>query len=111
MGRLSRSALAKSVTWVVAIVMVMGGAAAPVPARAGDVWTNNGDCWRAGTPLICRMGWSANTTFTVQWTNYMPSGETTLLNTAITAMNSWNNQPGPQATSKRVVYENHRAIL
>lgn len=80
---------------VVALALVVPPFRTPNLAGAGDVWTNNGDCWRGGT-VICRMGWSANATFKVQWTNYMPSGETTLLNTAIDAMNTWNNAAGPQ---------------
>lgn len=81
----------------VALLVSMGLLIAqPMQATAGDGWTNNADCWRAGTPLICRLGWSANTTFQVQWTNYMPVEETALLNDAITAMNNWNNAAGPQ---------------
>lgn len=63
---------------------------------AGDTYTANGDCWRAGTPYICRDSWAANTTFTIQWISQMSGEDPIFLDRAIAAMNTWNNAAGPQ---------------
>lgn len=79
------------------IGLLLGPAVVASPGFAGDSYTANGDCWRFGTPVICRESYAgANTTFTIQWISQMSAEDPIFLDRAIAAMNSWNNTAGPQ---------------
>lgn len=67
-------------------------------ALAGDGWTQNADCWRSGTPYICRDGWAgANTYFVVHLIdNGLDAAQRSATNSAAS---SWSAAAGPQSFS------------
>ena len=80
------------------LVGMLIGLGPSTPARAGDGWTQNADCWRAGTPYICRDGWAgANSFFVV---HLIDEGLDSAQRSAATnAANNWSSQAGPQSFS------------
>jgi hypothetical protein len=62
---------------------------------AGDTIGPGGDCWRAGTPVNCRVGWQGtNSFFVVSLVDEMNNA--TYHSLADTARNNWSNASGPQ---------------
>lgn len=89
--------IAKALVSVMVISVVIGFGLS-TRALAGDGWTQNADCWRAGTPYICRDGWAgANSFFTVQ---LVDTGlDAAHRSAAESARSSWSSAAGPQSFS------------
>lgn len=86
-------------TTLFAIAMVT----APV-ALAGDTLPQggNGDCWRAGTPWMCRTNWTGRgSQIHMRIIDVLSDGE--LHNRADEACSNWNSAPGPQFCSWNAV--------
>lgn len=85
---------------LVALTMIgmVAGVGSYSPALAGDGWTADADCWRVGTPYICRDGWQGiNSYFTV---HLIDNGlDPAQRSAAETAATSWTNFTGPQSFS------------
>lgn len=45
--------------WVLAMVCLWAGALSATEARATPT-IGGGDCWKAGTPLLCRVTWQGS---------------------------------------------------
>jgi len=75
-------------------------ASAPVVAIAGDTYPQggNGDCWRGGTPVMCRTTWTGrNSPIYMRIIDQL--SDTSLHNSATSACNNWNVAAGPQYCS------------
>ena len=80
-------------------------------AIGGDLLhgNGNGDCWRSGTPYVCRVGWAgANTYFTVYMVDQIgsPPGAYELRYAAQQAASNWSVAPGPQSLSWNATWAN-----
>jgi hypothetical protein len=84
---------------LIVIVLVSVAFRARSVALAGDGWTNNADCWRGGTPLICRDGWGGANTYFVVFLVDQLGAETDLRIAAQSAASSWTSAAGPQSFS------------
>jgi Metallo-peptidase family M12B Reprolysin-like len=82
---------------VIASVAFLGA----TPVRAGDTYPQggNGDCWRAGTPEMCRNTWAGANTYLYMRIIDQLGGSTSHHNAATTACGNWNNALGPQFCS------------
>jgi hypothetical protein len=76
------------------IVLLAPGRVAP--ALAGDTF-GNGDCWRSGTPLLCRTNWVSGGLLPIRLVDYM--GNSGLHAAAETARANWSAATGPQLLS------------
>jgi hypothetical protein len=103
MKRAARKAR-KPVTTLMAVEAIVLSAVAFIatapPALAGDSYPqgSNGDCWRVGTPEMCRTTWTGkNSSIYMRMIDQL--GDNTLHNYAGTACSNWNTAPGPQFCS------------
>jgi hypothetical protein len=64
-------------------------------ALAGHSFSG-GDCWRAGTPLVCRTAFYSGDGHSIFLRAINQLNDATLWNNTVTACNNWNSSPGPQ---------------
>ena len=81
---------------VVVLVIVLSAILPGSVARAGDTIVG-GDCWKVGTPLICRNVWVDNQMMRVRLIDQMNSAP--LHAKADVARNNWTLAVGPQILS------------
>jgi hypothetical protein len=94
--RLSRRPLGRLVVTQILMFALGLGLGAPSTALAGHQYGPGGDCWRAGTPWNCRIGWSDGNRTTVYIRIYDQIYDSVLWNYAVQACNAWLSAAGPQ---------------
>lgn len=75
--------------------LALAAAVAPPVVLGGHTY-GNGDCWRAGTPLTCRVSWAAGDHHHVFLRVINQLSDSTLWNAATSGCANWNQYPGPQ---------------
>jgi hypothetical protein len=97
-GGMNRSLRSVSFTIVVAISVLVGSSLAATRIVEAGHQIVGGDCWRAGTPTVCRFTWSGpNTLLYVRLIDqFSQSSEHQWYTAATNAGTNWTNANGPQ---------------
>jgi matrixin len=90
--RIARAARRQLSRALVAGVLAIAMAAVPrAPADAGHT-IQSGDCWRGGTPLLCRTTWTSSTHIVnLNLVDWFSAGQPGWLTNAESACNNWHN--------------------